>query len=110
MIKSKSQLAILLSRLAGFDNSKLKLGREQYATDSEAAAEALWFAYMSGDIEGKTVADLGCGTGLLGIGALLLGAKQAYFIDNDEEALATCEKNISAAAVDLAAKAAVVNC
>ncbi len=110
MIKSKSQLAILLSKLAVFDNSKLKLNREQYATDSEAAAAALWFAYMSGDIEGKTVADLGCGTGLLGIGALLLGAKKAFFIDNDAEALSICKQNISAAAPDLASQAEVINC
>lgn len=102
---SKSGLAILLSKLKGFENPKLM--SEQYATDSETAAEAIWFAYMNGDIEGKTVADFGCGTGLLGIAALLLGAKQVYFVDNDETALEACRDNIAAAGVD-SSKAAIL--
>lgn len=93
--QSKSQLAILLSKLAVFENPKLM--KEQYATDSEAAAEAVWFAYMNGDIEEKAVADLGCGTGLLGIAALMLGAGKVYFVDNDKEAILLCSKNIAAA-------------
>mgnify|MGYP001595537690 CR=1 FL=1 len=94
--KSKSQLAIALSKLAVFE--KPQLMKEQYATDSEAAAEAVWFAYMRGDVKDKVVADLGCGTGLLGIAALLLGAEKVYFVDSDKAALAIAEKNISAAA------------
>ncbi len=98
-IRSKSQLAIALSKLAVFEKfGKQQLLKEQYATDSETAAEAIWFAYMSGDIQGKAVADLGCGTGLLGIAALLLGAEKVYFVDNDYDALAIAEKNITAAA------------
>ena len=92
--KSKSQLAIILSKLAVFENPKLLA--EQYATDSESAAEALWFAYMNGDIEGKVVADFGCGTGLLGIAALMLGAGKVYLIDSDEDAIVLCGKNIAA--------------
>jgi len=102
---TKSKLAIMLSKLAVFENPKLM--KEQYATDSEAAAEAMWFAYMSGDIEGKTVADLGCGTGLLGIAALLLGAEKAYFVDNDPDALEICRKNLETAGV--VAAAVIVN-
>ncbi len=98
---SKSKLAIQLSKLAVFE--KPKLASEQYATDSEAAAEAVWFAFMNNDIEGKVVADFGCGTGLLGIAALLLGARKAYFIDNDGEALETCRKNIEATGVGASA-------
>lgn len=107
--KSKSQLAITLSKLSVFE--KPQLLKEQYATDSETAADALWFAYMNGDIEGRVVADLGCGTGLLGIAALLLGAGKAYFVDSDKDALAIAKKNIAAAAgEELAAKAAITNC
>ena len=95
MPKTKSQLAIILSKLAVFENPKLMA--EQYATDSEAAAEALWFAYMSGDIEGKAVADFGCGPGIFGVAALLLGAEKVYFVDNDKEAIEICRKNIAAA-------------
>ena len=97
MPKTKSQLAIILSKLAVFEKSQLKLMKEQYATDSEAAAEAVWFAYMNGDIQGKTVADFGCGTGLLGIAALLLGASKVYFVDNDNDAIQICRKNLAAA-------------
>jgi putative methylase len=90
---SKSKLAIMLSKLSGFE--KPKAFSEQYATDSEAAADALWFAYMNGDVEGKVVVDFGCGTGILGIGALLLGAKKVYFVDSDKNALGTCKRNIA---------------
>ncbi len=94
--KTKSGLGIILSKLSVFENPHLM--KEQYATDSEAAAGALWFAYMQGDIEGMKVADLGCGTGLLGIAAILLGAERVYFIDSDAAALEIAKKNIVAAA------------
>ncbi len=89
---TKSGLAIELSRLKTFDNPRIKA--EQYPTDPETAAEILWFAYMQGDIEGKAIADLGCGTGILGKGALLLGAKKIFFVDNDENAMKLCRENV----------------
>ncbi|MBW3023080.1 METTL5 family protein [Candidatus Woesearchaeota archaeon] len=88
---TKSKLAIMLSKLKGFESPKLKA--EQYVTDSEIAADVLWFAYMHGDIKGKIVADLGCGTGILGIGALALGARKVVFVDNDEEVMEICKAN-----------------
>ena len=42
----------------------------------------------------RTVADLGCGTGILGIGALILGAKKVYFIDSDENSLNIAKSNL----------------
>jgi putative methylase len=95
MINSKSSLAIALSRLKTFASPRPRL--EQYPTDSEIAAEVLWHAYMLGDIDEKTIADLGCGTGVLGIGALLLGAKKVFFIDTDDEALAVLQQNLEQA-------------
>lgn len=89
---TKSRLAIELSKLRSFENPKIKA--EQYMTDSENAAEILWLAYMKGDLEDKTVADFGCGTGILGNGALLLGAKKVFFIDYDENALKICKENV----------------
>ncbi len=91
---TKSGLAISLSRLKTFSSPKLLL--EQYPTDSEVAASVLWAAYMNGDVKGKTIADFGCGTGVLGIGCLLLGAEKAYFVDNDAEALSAAADNLSA--------------
>lgn len=87
----KKELAILLSKLKTFEKPKIKL--EQYQTEAEMAADALWAAYMNGDIEGKVIADLGCGTGTFGFGALLLGAKKVYMIELDEETLSIAKKN-----------------
>lgn len=92
-LMTKSGLAIILSGLKGFQEPKVR--QEQYLMDSEIGASILWNAYLLKDIEGKVVADLGCGTGILGIGALLLGAKRVLFVDSDEMALKTAENNIS---------------
>ncbi len=92
-IISKSSLAIVLSDLKGFESPKVR--QEQYLTDSEIAASVLWSAYLLGDIEGKGIADLGCGTGILGIGTLLLGANRSLFIDDDKGAMETAKNNIS---------------
>ncbi|MBI2141943.1 50S ribosomal protein L11 methyltransferase [Candidatus Woesearchaeota archaeon] len=90
---TKSMLAIILSQLEQFSSPKLLA--EQYVTDSETAADALWLAYMNGDLEGKVIADFGCGTGILGIGCLLLGAKKVYFVDSDASAIAVAKENIA---------------
>ncbi len=45
------------------------------------------------DIKGKTVADVGCGSGILGICALTLGAERCTFVDNDENAVAATKEN-----------------
>ena len=88
---TKKSFAILLSKLKVFDKPNAKL--EQYPTDSECAAVVIWSAALNGDIEGKSVADLGCGTGILGIGALLLGAKKVSFYDIDESAINIAKEN-----------------
>ncbi len=92
MVNSKSQLAIILSKLKVFE--KPSQYREQYTTDSEAGASVLWFAFMRGDVKDKTVADLGSGTGLLGIGACLLGAKKVFLVEIDKAAVDIINDNI----------------
>ena len=87
---NKKKLAISLSKLKCF---KGDASLEQYSTDSEIAADLLWYAFLHGDIEGKTILDLGCGNGILGIGALLLGAKRVYFLDIDKDALNLAKEN-----------------
>ncbi|MBI2549424.1 50S ribosomal protein L11 methyltransferase [Candidatus Woesearchaeota archaeon] len=82
---SKSQLAVMLSKLHSFDLPNNQL--EQYTTDPEIAATVLHLAAHFGDITGKSIVDLGCGTGMLGIGASILGAKKVVGIDIDEAAL-----------------------
>lgn len=45
------------------------------------------------DVKDKIVIDYGCGSGILGIAALLLGAKHVYAIDNDPQALLATQDN-----------------
>ena len=60
---------------------------EQYITPAPAAAAALFFAAQYGDLTGRRVADLGCGTGILAIGAKLLGALEVVGIDSDPKSV-----------------------
>lgn len=90
---TKKALAIELSKIKGFLKPKVEL--EQYQTDSEIASVLLWDAYMRNDITQKIVADLGAGTGILGIGALLLGAKKVIFVEKDNDAITVLKQNIA---------------
>lgn len=45
------------------------------------------------DLAGKTIIDYGCGSGILGIAALLLGAEKVIAIDNDPQALLASRDN-----------------
>lgn len=45
------------------------------------------------DITGKTVIDFGCGSGILAVAAVLLGAKEAHAIDIDPQALVATKDN-----------------
>jgi len=58
---------------------------EQYTIPVDVAAEMLFLAaYVHNDVVSKTVADLGCGTGRLAIGAVFLGAAEAVGVDIDK--------------------------
>jgi len=89
---NKKQLSIELSKLKQITDFNVKL--EQYQLDGNFAADFLWISYQNNDIKNKIIADLGCGNGILGIGALLLGAKFVYFLDSDKTSLDICLKNI----------------
>jgi putative methylase len=88
---TRKSFAIELSRLKVFEKPKIML--EQYTTESDIASEILWDAVMKGEIQGKTIADLGAGTGILGLGCMLLSAKKVYFVDIDKDALNLAEEN-----------------
>jgi putative methylase len=88
----KSQLEIILSKLKVFSKPQLEL--EQYPLPGKQASDILWTAFQQGDIENKTIADLGCGTWILGIGALLLGAKKVYFLDKSQAAIKIAKENL----------------
>lgn len=92
MIPNKKALEIMLSACRVFEKPIPEL--EQYATPSDIAADLLWTALMDGNIEKKKVFDLGCGTGILAIGAGLLGAKEVTGFDVDKNALKIAEENM----------------
>lgn len=92
----KKQLEMILERLEGF--SRPSFQREQYATPATVAAEMLFLAAMHDDLE--TVCDLGCGTGILAIGAALLGAR-AVGVEIDREALAAARRNAALVGADV---------
>lgn len=93
------ELEILLQKVEGHPRPSASL--EQYQTPATIAADALYFAHGKGDVSDHVVLDAGCGTGILGIGAKLLGAAEVIAIDLDEEALAVAMKNARALGVDL---------
>lgn len=94
----KKHLAMLLSKLKGFESPQPEL--EQYRTPGNVAAELLWLAYSLGEIEGKVVADLGAGTGVLSIGAILLGAERVYAVEKDKRALEIARENARSLGVE----------
>lgn len=47
------------------------------------------------DLTGKTVTDYGCGSGILGVAALLLGAKSVLAVDIDDQALLATNTNLT---------------
>ena len=90
-IRKKKQLEMAIQSIPPHPNPKVEL--EQYSTPAIIAADLLWNAYSLGDIENSEIIDLGCGTGILSIGSLLLGAKKVTGVDIDEESLAIARLN-----------------
>ena len=88
---TKKSFAIELSKLLLFEKPNVSL--EQYPTEFDVAADFLWSAIMDKEIEGKSVLDLGCGTGILGFGAALLSAKKVTFVDIDKNAMEIAKAN-----------------
>jgi len=94
-----NRLERLLETLEGFTDPSPLL--EQYRTPASLAARLLYHAALKGDIEGKRVCDLGCGTGILAIGAALLGAREVVAVDIDQSALEIARRNADRARVDI---------
>jgi putative methylase len=92
------KLEMLLEEIEGFSDPELEL--EQYQTPSLLAAEILHFAYMQGDLD-DSVQDLGCGTGILAIGAKILGARTVVGYDMDPKALEIANINARKLGVEI---------
>jgi putative methylase len=88
---TRRRLAQELAVVAGFEDPRAPL--EQYHTPPDLAAHIVHVADLQDDIEGRTVVDLGCGTGMLALGAALRGPKRVLGIDIDPAPLSTAREN-----------------
>jgi putative methylase len=77
----RSELVRAIERVPLPDRPRAEL--EQVATPAEAAADLLLAAVRLDGLEGRTVLDLGSGTGRLAIGAALLGAANPVGVEVD---------------------------
>jgi putative methylase len=88
----KLDLERFLSKVASQPNPQVHL--EQYTISEQIAANMLYLAaYANDDIVGKSVLDLGCGTGRLALGASFVGAKDVVGVDIDRLAIKTASEN-----------------
>ncbi|WP_128478239.1 METTL5 family protein [Halorussus pelagicus] len=109
----KAALERRLSRVEGFSDPRLDL--EQYPTPADLAAHLVHLAGVQGDLAGRTVLDLGTGTGMLALGAAYRGPARVLALDRDPAALAQARENerrvadadVPASATDSASATAV---
>jgi len=86
------RLAMILSGLDPHPNDSVEL--EQYTTEGDLAARWLADIAAFGDLtEGRTVADLGAGNGVLGLGALGMGAGRAILVETNQAACDVAKSN-----------------
>ena len=98
MDKKTYKLKNLISKLESietFENPKEYL--EQYQTSPEIAGEMFHYIYnkFGEEIENMKIGDLGCGTGILGIAAALIGCKDVVLFDIDEEIIDIAKQNVN---------------
>ncbi len=92
-------LAMALSKLPAHPFREPSL--EQYGTDGETAARWLYSINAEEPFEETDgVIDLGAGNGILGIGALLLGAPNAIFVEIDADVCESLRNAISSLNLD----------
>lgn len=87
----KRALAERLHGLAGFRDPDI--GLEQYPTPPDLAAHLLHLADLQGDIAGRTVLDLGTGTGILALAAACRNPARVLGLERDADALAVAREN-----------------
>jgi putative methylase len=95
----RASIVRTLSQLRGFDAPDAS--REQVATPPEAALDLFEAALARDDLDGRSVLDLGSGTGVLSIGAALLGARTVDGVDIDPAAIAVAVENAKGTGVSV---------
>lgn len=97
---SKRALERRLADLDGFERPRATL--EQYATPAALVAQVVHRASLEGDIAGRTVLDLGTGTGPFALAAAARGATRVVGVDLDRGALEVARRNERAFAPETA--------
>ena len=88
----ESCLSSLPNRI--FASPKIEL--EQYPTSVELTSSIVLTALAKGDAgPGISVLDLGCGTGMLGLGFALVECDLVYLVDCDADALDMARENVT---------------
>lgn len=88
----KIDLERFLTRVKPHPSPNVNL--EQYTLSESATATMMYLAaYNYGDIVGKRVLDLGCGTGRLALAAAFLGAESVVGVDIDKTAVKVASAN-----------------
>jgi len=91
-IVRRRELEVMLGKVKPHPKPKVRL--EQYQTPPRLASTLLHTAaYTFNDLAGRVVCDLGCGTGILALGASLLGAEYVVGLDLDPEAVKVAREN-----------------
>jgi putative methylase len=88
---TKRSLATRLGVVAGFEDPRTAL--EQYPTPPELAAHVVHLADLHDDVAGRTVVDLGAGTGMFALAAALRGPARVVGIELDRAAVTTGREN-----------------
>ncbi|UWG47947.1 putative RNA methylase [Halanaeroarchaeum sp. HSR-CO] len=87
----KRDLARRLESVSPFDDPAPAL--EQYRTPADIAAHVVHVAAMQSDLDGRTVVDLGSGTGMLALAAAFGGPRAVVGVELDGEALERAREN-----------------
>lgn len=95
----KRALERRLAAVEGFSDPSAAL--EQYPTPADLAAHLLHLADLQGDLAGRTVADLGAGTGVLALGAATRSPARVVAVERDPGALAVARENEPRVAPDV---------
>ena len=84
-IHNLRELELAVQGIPGYRTPRLRL--EQYVTDANIVAVAVWDAHMRNYLTNARALDLGCGTGRFALAAALMGAAQVLRVDIDQDAI-----------------------